>query len=384
LKIYPATGGAIDDAATNAAITIPNGGTWVGAASSTTQWYTVDPSTVAGTGISVAYGNGNTTVSNTGVLSVSGGTTGLTFDNSTGNVTLQGTLATTNGGTGLTVFAGAGEVFYSATTSTVDQSAAFSFNGTDTLTVGTATIQGAAADVTVTATGGASSNINLNPGSSGAVVVGPVGAGLIQSDPSQPLTVRGNTTLTLTGVTGATLQSTTSGNVAITSAAGVVVTAASGNDITMTLANNTTDKVTVSGPSAADYATSLADSDLVNKYYVDTVAGSAAGDVKAFKQVVSLGADTTTPIGTVLPTGATILSVKVDVTTLNTTSTLEVGISGTPDAYMSATENDPQTPGLYLAECMVVNSAVQIIATVTGQTGGVGSATVVVTYQIAN
>jgi len=111
---------------------------------------------------------------------------------------------------------------------------------------------------------------------------------------------------------------------------------------------------------------------------------TASGDVKAFKQTVSLGANTTTDIGTVLPTGATILSVKVNVTVVNTTSTLSVGIGAGPSDYMTVAENDPQTLGLYLAETMVVNSAVQIIATVAAQTGGVGSADVVVTYQIAN
>ena len=40
--------------------------------------------------------------SNTGVLSLSAGTTGLTVSSATGAITLDGTLATTNGGTGLT------------------------------------------------------------------------------------------------------------------------------------------------------------------------------------------------------------------------------------------------------------------------------------------
>jgi hypothetical protein len=111
---------------------------------------------------------------------------------------------------------------------------------------------------------------------------------------------------------------------------------------------------------------------------------TASGDVKAFKQTVDLGVNGATNIGTVLPTNATILSVKVNVTIINTTSTLSVGISGGVSDYMTTAENDPQTVGLYLAETMVVNSAVQIIATVAAQTGAVGSAEVIVTYQIAN
>lgn len=55
----------------------------------------------AGAGISVTNGAGTATVANTGVLSVSGGTTGLTpAAPTTGAVTLAGTLKTVNGGTG--------------------------------------------------------------------------------------------------------------------------------------------------------------------------------------------------------------------------------------------------------------------------------------------
>ena len=291
------------------------------------------------------------------VASFSAGTTGFTPNSATtGAVTLAGTLATTNGGTGLTAFV-ANEVFYAGSTSTMSQSANFLFDGTSTMTIGGAkplAFNGATGTISATAT---NSDITITPNGTGAVIIGPVGAGLIQSDPSNPLTVRGNTTLTLTSVTGST---------------------------TMVLPTGTGSKVSVSGPTAADYATSLANNDLVNKYYVDSIAGSATGDIKAFKQVVALDADGTTPIGTVLPTGATILSVKVSVTTADTGAILSVGISGTPAAYMATTENDPQTIGLYLAECMVVNLAVQIIATVatSGNTAS-SSATVVVTYQLA-
>jgi hypothetical protein len=53
-----------------------------------------------GTGISLV----GTVINNTGVLSVSGGSTGLTFNNATGACTLGGILAVSNGGTGITAF----------------------------------------------------------------------------------------------------------------------------------------------------------------------------------------------------------------------------------------------------------------------------------------
>ena len=173
------------------------------------------------------------------------------------------------------------------------------------------------------------------------------------------LTVRGNTTLTLESGTG---------------------------DTTMALPSGTGSKVTVSGPTAADYATGLADADLVNKKYVDDAiaTGAAAGSIKAVTATVSLSAAGSTNVGAALPAGATVLSVKVNVTAADTaTGTLVVGKAG-GSQYMTASENDTQTTGLYMAECYVVEAASeQVQATVAGTPGGSGSATVIVTYKVA-
>jgi len=118
--------------------------------------------------------------------------------------------------------------------------------------------------------------------------------------------------------------------------------------------------------------------------FVNATEGGGEGDVKAFKQVVNIGVNGTTNIGTILPNGATILSVKVKVTVTNPTATLSVGTASATSDYMTTTENDLQTIGLYIAEVMVVNSAAQIIATVAAQTTDVGLVTIVVTYQIPN
>ena len=67
----------------------------------------------AGAGISVTNGLGTITVANTGVLSVSGGTTGLTpTAATTGAVTLAGKLVIANGGTNATATPTAGGIAY--------------------------------------------------------------------------------------------------------------------------------------------------------------------------------------------------------------------------------------------------------------------------------
>ena len=62
LNVYPATGAAIDSAATNAAVSLPVNGTITVEASSATQWYSVRPYISAGTNAVVTYGNGNTSI----------------------------------------------------------------------------------------------------------------------------------------------------------------------------------------------------------------------------------------------------------------------------------------------------------------------------------
>ena len=64
LNVYPASGGTIDSAATNAPVTISVGMSAEYQASSTTQWITVEPVLVPGTGISFTQGNGQLTITN--------------------------------------------------------------------------------------------------------------------------------------------------------------------------------------------------------------------------------------------------------------------------------------------------------------------------------
>ena len=72
-----------------------------------------------GSGISVANGVGTITVTNTGVLSFSAGSTGLTpLTATTGNVTLAGTLLAKNGGTGFNAYV-VGDLLYANSTTTL-------------------------------------------------------------------------------------------------------------------------------------------------------------------------------------------------------------------------------------------------------------------------
>jgi hypothetical protein len=298
------------------------------------------------------------------VASFSGGTTGLLPNTATtGAVVLTGTLIVANGGTGVATL-GANQVMVGNGTGAVLTTSGLAFSS-NTLTIGSTTIFGDTVDTTITATG-TNGDINLVPNGTGAVVIGPAGAGLIASDTGQ--------TLTVTGATGLTLNAT-AGAVDITTATG---------DINMNLAASATYKVSVVGPSDAQYISGLANNDLVTKYYVDQVAGSATGDVKAYKATISLAAVGTFNIGSVLPSGSTVLSVKANVTTADTGSgTFSVGVAGDVAGYMTTSEVDSQTIGIYISETMVVNSGVQVIGTVAGTPAGAGSVTVVVTYQIA-
>lgn len=280
----------------------------------------------------------------------------ITTTMGTNSLSIQlNTVDVGHGGTGQTTL-GVDQVMLGNGTGAVQTSSALSFTGT-TLTVGATTINGGGTDTTITSTA-TNGNINLVPNGTGSVIVGPAGAGLVQSEAGQALTVRGNSTLTLTSVAG---------------------------DTTMAVPNGS--HVNVTGPTAAQYATGLADTNLVNKYYVDTAiaSGAAAGAIKAFQVVVPLNANGTTNVGTAMPAGATVLRVKAVVNTADSAAVLSVGKSGSTSAYMTTGENDAQTQGMYVAETFVTEAgSVQIIATVasTGATSG-STATVIVEYQVA-
>jgi len=285
------------------------------------------------------------TIAANAVTSINFGTTGLTpATSANGAVTVAGTLATTNGGTGLTAFV-ANQVFYAGTTSTMDQSANLAFNGASLLTVGGAkpvTIDGANAAVTAT---GTNSNLTLTSNGSGAVVVtdGKISSGA-------------NTAMTLTVTAG---------------------------DLSVNLAN--TAAINVTGVTAAEYAVALTDTSLTNKLYVDEAVAAAAGSSSlgaVYAHTASISGNGTVNVGTVMPAGATVMSVKVVVSTPAAGGSLVVGKSGATSAYMTSAENDVTVTGMYMAEDYVTEGAAeQIIVTTAGAAALVGK--VIVTFQLS-
>lgn len=101
ILVYPAVGAYIDDEAVDDPIFI-NAGLSVTCVWDGIFWAILQPSFTSGnSGISVVKDQGNVIISNTGVLSISGGSTGLTPVSATsGAVTIGGTLSIGNGGTG--------------------------------------------------------------------------------------------------------------------------------------------------------------------------------------------------------------------------------------------------------------------------------------------
>jgi hypothetical protein len=115
-----------------------------------------------------------------GAVSLAAGGVDLTTD-------VSGILPVANGGTGVNTL-GANQVMIGNTTSPVLTSSALTF-ASGLLTVGGAsplTIDGATGTISSTAT---DADINLVPNGNGSVVIGPAGAGIIQSDTGFGLTV---------------------------------------------------------------------------------------------------------------------------------------------------------------------------------------------------
>lgn len=271
------------------------------------------------------------------------------IDLATGDVT--GILPVANGGTGAGTFT-AGRVLLGNGTSTITEDADLAFNaGTNTLTIGSATITAdAASDVTISATS-TDADINLVPNGTGVVNIGATSAGVITSEVGQTLTVRGNNTLVLDSTSG---------------------------DIVLTLTSGTTSKVTVAGPDPWDYATDLADEDLTNKVYVDAIQ---SGNVKSYMATINTWPAGTYTLGTV-PDGGTVIRVKVLVLTASDAGSLQVGTTGIVDEFMTNSENDITLDGMYIAEtCVTVPAPTDIVITRSGAT--TGQVRIIVEYTLA-
>lgn len=241
INVYPDLGGTIDAAGLNVSVPVPPNASIQFQAASTTQWYTIAPVTTAGSGTSVNYGNGQTTVSipngaitnamlvnssltisagtglsvtsgglvsfggsitltNTGVTSFQTSLNGLTPSTaSTGAVTLAGTLATTSGGTGTTVAPTAGQLLVGQTGGTFVPFTVTTGTGISTVT-GSGTFQINNTGVTSNVAG---TGISVSS-STGAVTITNTGVTALTAGTAISVSAStGSITVTNTGVTSA-------------------------------------------------------------------------------------------------------------------------------------------------------------------------------------
>ena len=319
-------------------------------------------------------GMGNTAVGNTAGLLITTGSDNSLFGNSVGLDLTTGSnniIVGTGNMAGNGIETGSGNTFIGNQVAGADVSDTVSIGagGTERLR-----INDAAAWSFGDANYGGAGELFLSQGAAAAAQWS--GAGLTYDVAAETLTVGTGTGLDINGDTG-TISSATS-----------LTLEAQNGDIVLTVANTTTDKVDVAGPSAADYATGLADTNLVNKYYVDQAiaTGAAADSVKAVKGTIDLSANGTTSLETPIPAGATVLRVKIKVTTADASALLSVGKTGSLAAYMTTGENDAQATGLYITEDYITEAgSVQVSATVSGTAATAGaSCDVIVEYQVAS
>lgn len=131
-----------------------------------------------------------------------------------------------------------------------------------------------------------------------------------------------------------------------------------------------------------------ADDDIPNKAYVDAAIQSLGGSgaLDSVVGTVDLTSATAQNIGaaTGIPANATILSVTLDITAISdaaTTVTVGDSVNGAA-SYMTASENDPEIQGIYVADGRLANggTARQALATV-ATAGTTGAATCVITFR---
>lgn len=345
--LYIPSGGVSNSQLANSSFSIA-GGTGTGTVS---LGGTLTISASAGQGISTSASGSVVTISAADATTSTKGVASFNpsfFTVSAGAVSL-GTIPVSNGGTGLTTIP-SNQIVYGAGTSPIQSSANLTYNGT-ILTVNTLQLSGS--QIATTATNG---NITLAPNGTGSVVVGSGGAGRVVSDTGQTLTINGLGGLTLTSGAG---------------------------NISVSLPAGTSSKIRVSGPTDVQYATGLTSVDVPNKYYVDNLASTnLSGSVKSVMSTVSLATNGTTNIGAQIPGNATILRVKVNVSSTDVSALLAIGDGTTPNRYMPTSESDCSLAGLYVSEILDTSTpAIQVVATVTG-TSGSGSVTVLVEYKL--
>ena len=332
-----------------------------------------------GAGGSLTTGDSSIVITDTGT----DGTATFTMD-STAVLTITDTVATFQNGLDITLNTGStltvtdlssDRVVFTTTGGELTSSANLTFDGSSLAVTGDASVD----------------NINLNGNTisitdtNGNLIIQPNGTGqitLANGSGEEILELQD----TVSAVNGLLITAGATGNAPTISSN---ATGSEANvDIGFVLAGTGVLSVTAGSGNYEDNVT--ADDDVPNKKYVDDAItnGAVSGSLSSVTGTVDLTSASTQNIGAAdgIPDGATIISVMLDVTVASdaaTTVTVGDATNGAA-SYMAATENDPETTGIYIADVRVANSGAARQAQATVATAGsTGSATVIITYRNA-
>jgi hypothetical protein len=214
INVYPDVGGAIDAAGVNVSVPVPPNASIQLQAASITQWYTIAPVTTAGSGTSVSYGNGQTTVSipngaitNAMLVNSSLTVTAGTGLSGGGLVSLGGSITLTN--TGVTALTAGTAISVSASTGniTITNTGVTSFSaGTTGFLPSSASTGAVVLSGTLNASNGGT-GVTATPTNGQLLIGNGTGYTLATLTPGTGLSVAngaGTITLTNTGVTALT------------------------------------------------------------------------------------------------------------------------------------------------------------------------------------
>jgi hypothetical protein len=257
-------------------------------------------------------------------------------------------------------------------TSAVDSSANLTFDGTTLTVTGVLIVDEITIDGDTISNNTTDQPLILRPNGTGSII--------FQNGSSEEILELNDT---VSAVNGLAITAGATGNPAqITTGTG------SEANIDIGFLTNGTGVLSVTAGSGNYEDNVTADDDIPNKKYVDDAIQSLGGSgaVDTVTGTVDLTSATTQNIGaaTGIPANCTIMSVTLDVTAASdavTTVTVGDATNGAA-SYMAATENDPETVGIYIADGRLANGGAARQATATVATAGtVGSATCIITFR---
>jgi hypothetical protein len=134
-----------------------------------------------------------------------------------------------------------------------------------------------------------------------------------------------------------------------------------------------------SGFAIARAADPIGNDDLVNKGWLETNYG---GEMRTLRISITSGDAPSKSSTKQIPANAIVLTTEVDIDTpFDNAATIEIGYTGTTNALMATTENDPLTAGNYRKEEAIAwDSSDRAVLVTIANAPTVGAGTVTVTY----